>query len=195
MFENEATYRNNPTKLLEKESFLSNHAYLSGQALPNEEDARVLSLIIETPDRQKYPNLFYWWWSMVPFSEPARELWRNKKKDESQEEEAIEELTRHTSANSKSDPYSWQFAKIAVEISKLGASPDNLLDLGRKLIKTIKDDGIAWSKEMSVKENVDKNSKLIITGEIDSKKIYYDDVRELIKTNFGDTFNFEIIKT
>ena len=35
----------NPTKLMEIESFLANNAYLSGEALPSQEDARVLDLL------------------------------------------------------------------------------------------------------------------------------------------------------
>ena len=57
----------NPTKIMEIESYLSNNAYLSGQPLPGAEDARVLGLLNETPDRSKYPNLFAWWWNLSPF--------------------------------------------------------------------------------------------------------------------------------
>lgn len=57
----------NPTKLMEIESYLANNAYLSGEPLPSQEDARVLDLLKEVPDRSKYPNLFSWWWNLSPF--------------------------------------------------------------------------------------------------------------------------------
>ena len=55
------------TKLLEIDTFLANNAYLSGQPLPGSEDARILGLITEAPDRSKYANLFSWWWNLSPF--------------------------------------------------------------------------------------------------------------------------------
>lgn len=69
----------NPTKVMEVESFLSNNAYLSGDALPGLEDARILDLLQEVPDRTTYPNLFAWWWTLSAFQEPARKLWGKKK--------------------------------------------------------------------------------------------------------------------
>lgn len=57
----------NPTKMMEIESFLGNNAYLSGKPLPGAEDARVLGLLNETPDRSNYPNLFSWWWNLSSF--------------------------------------------------------------------------------------------------------------------------------
>ena len=69
----------NPTKIMEIESFLANNGYLSGQSLPGAEDARFLGLINETTDRTKYPNLFSWWWNLSPFQENARSLWGKTK--------------------------------------------------------------------------------------------------------------------
>lgn len=57
----------NPTKIMEIESFLATNAYLSGQSLPGSEDARILGLLTEAPDRSKYPNFFSWWWNLSPF--------------------------------------------------------------------------------------------------------------------------------
>ena len=72
----------NPTKLMEIESFLANNAYLSGEALPGKQDADILNQLNEVPERSKYPNLFSWWWNLSPFQESARELWgKEKKKD------------------------------------------------------------------------------------------------------------------
>lgn len=69
----------NPTKVMEVESFLANNAYLSGDSLPGAEDARILDLLQEVPDRVTYPNLFAWWWTLSAFQEPARKLWGKKK--------------------------------------------------------------------------------------------------------------------
>lgn len=57
----------NPTKLMEIESFLANNAYLSGEALPGKQDADILNQLSEVPERSKYPNLFSWWWNLSPF--------------------------------------------------------------------------------------------------------------------------------
>ncbi len=92
----------NATKLLEIDNFLNNNAYLSGKSLPGTDDARVLGLLEEAPDRTKYPNLFSWWWNLSPFQEPARALWgesaKGKKKEkkvekkvEKKEEKKVEE--------------------------------------------------------------------------------------------------------
>lgn len=68
----------NPTKLIELESHLANNHYVSGENLPNQEDARVLGEIKDTPDKAKYPNLFAWWWNLCLFQPNARELWGGK---------------------------------------------------------------------------------------------------------------------
>ena len=83
----------NATKLMEIESFLANNIYLSGEALPNQEDARILDSIKDAPDRAKYPNLFAWWWNLCLFQPAARELWGGKadhdeKKDKKDEKKA-----------------------------------------------------------------------------------------------------------
>ena len=75
----------NATKLMEIESFLANNIYLSGEALPSQEDARILESIKEAPDRSKYPNLFAWWWNLCLFQPAARELWSGKDQEEKKE--------------------------------------------------------------------------------------------------------------
>ena len=81
---------------MEIESFLANNVYLSGDSLPNQEDARVLESIKEAPDRSKYPNFFAWWWNLCLFQQPARALWgskaegKDKKKEEKKEEKKVE---------------------------------------------------------------------------------------------------------
>ena len=68
----------NPAKLSELESHLASNLYLSGEALPNQEDSRILGSITATPDRLKYPNLFAWWWNLCLFQPASRELWGGK---------------------------------------------------------------------------------------------------------------------
>lgn len=68
----------NATKLSELESHLANNLYLSGDTLPNQEDARILASLQDTPDRAKYPNLFAYWWNLCLFQANARELWGGK---------------------------------------------------------------------------------------------------------------------
>ena len=80
----------NGTKLMEIESFLANNIYLSGEALPNQEDAKILEAIKETPDRSKYPNLFAWWWNLCLFQPAARELWGCKEEKKECKEEKKE---------------------------------------------------------------------------------------------------------
>ena len=78
----------NPTKLMEIESFLANNLYLSGEALPNQEDSKILGSLSDTPDRIKYPNLFAWWWNLCLFQPAARELWGTKGAQEEKKTEA-----------------------------------------------------------------------------------------------------------
>ena len=80
----------NPTKIMEIESFLANNAYLSGEALPNQEDSRILGLLKDIPERSKYPNLFSWWWNLCSFQESARNLWGDAKKVEKKVEKKEE---------------------------------------------------------------------------------------------------------
>lgn len=68
----------NPTKLMELESYLANNLYLSGEALPNQEDSRIVESLKDAPDRSKYPNLFAYWWNLCLFQPNARELWCTK---------------------------------------------------------------------------------------------------------------------
>lgn len=57
------------------EAHLASNLYLSTEALPNQEDARVLGELSGTPDRLKFPNVFAWWWNLCLFAPAARELW------------------------------------------------------------------------------------------------------------------------
>ena len=82
----------NETKMMEVETFLDTHMYLSGKGNPDEVDAKIVALLKEAPDRKKYPNLFAYWWNNTLFMESARALWGKeaaapqKKKAEKKEE-------------------------------------------------------------------------------------------------------------
>ena len=77
-----------PAKLGELEAHLAANLYLSGEALPNQEDARVIGELTTTPDRLKYPNVFAWWWNLCLFAPASRELWGGKAATEQKQAEA-----------------------------------------------------------------------------------------------------------
>lgn len=61
------------------EAFLAENAYLSGGNSPGAQDADLLTEI-ETAkfvcSPTTTPNLFGWWWTLAPFRQNARDLWR-----------------------------------------------------------------------------------------------------------------------
>ena len=59
----------------ELETYLSQHAYLSGTTLPGKEDAEGLKHVKEIPDLHKAPNTFAWWWNLIAFDDSAKALW------------------------------------------------------------------------------------------------------------------------
>lgn len=64
--------------LQELETYLAQHAYLSGKNLPGKEDAEGLKHIKDVPDLHKTPNTFAWWWNLIAFDESSRALWGNE---------------------------------------------------------------------------------------------------------------------
>lgn len=90
-----------PAKLTELDTYLATNLYLSGEALPNQEDSRVLGSITEAPDRLKYPNLFAYWWNLCLFQPAARELWGTKTDAHAKTEGAKKEETGKTEAAKK----------------------------------------------------------------------------------------------
>ena len=58
--------------------YLQTNTYLSGVNAPGIKDAFILEGLEAkkmTPDSNKYPNLFAWWWTLSAFQQAARELW------------------------------------------------------------------------------------------------------------------------
>ena len=80
----------NETKLAEIETHLANNAYLSGGALPDAHDAEILlALGTNAPNKDKYPNFYYWYVNNRLFAEPVLRSWIEKKggkKDEKKDE-------------------------------------------------------------------------------------------------------------
>ena len=70
----------NETKLAEIETHLANNAYLSGGALPDAHDAEILlALGQNAPNKDKYPNFYYWYVNNKLFAEPVLRSWIEKK--------------------------------------------------------------------------------------------------------------------
>jgi len=52
------------SKVDEIEKFLATNAYLSGSALPNAEDSKIMLAIKDIPSVADTPNLYYWYASL-----------------------------------------------------------------------------------------------------------------------------------
>jgi len=64
----------------EVESYLENCQFLSGKALPGNQDYDMLKAMNDkgfVPHSDKLPNTFGWFWHLNSVSEPAREMWKD----------------------------------------------------------------------------------------------------------------------
>ena len=64
--------------LQQVEDHLANHQFLSGKDLPGADDLAVLNGLNKNgtiPAFEQFPNTFGWFWTLHPFSPPARALW------------------------------------------------------------------------------------------------------------------------
>ena len=79
-------------KITEIETFLNDHAYLSGKNHPGEVDAHIHNSLKDCPDRLKHPNLFAWWWGLSLFQEVVKSQWGkvHEKKDSHDKKEGHE---------------------------------------------------------------------------------------------------------
>jgi elongation factor 1-beta len=69
----------NETKLAEIETHLANNAYLSGGALPDGNDASVLlALGNNAPNKDKYPNFYFWYVNNRMFADHLLHHWVSK---------------------------------------------------------------------------------------------------------------------
>ena len=84
------------TKLAEIETHLANNTYLSGGALPDAHDAEILlALGNNAPNKEKYPNFYFWYVNNRLFTEPVLRSWMEKKggkKEEKKDEKKGEEV-------------------------------------------------------------------------------------------------------
>jgi elongation factor 1-beta len=83
----------NETKLAEIETHLANNTYLSGGALPDAHDAEILlALGNSAPNKDKYPNLYFWWINNKMFSEAVLKSWIEKKGGKKDEKKGGEDV-------------------------------------------------------------------------------------------------------
>ncbi len=202
----------NPTKMMEVESFLANNAYLSGEPLPGPKDAKILSQLSEAPDRAKYPNLFCYWWNLSFFSEEARALWGKQKKDKKKkdckkneckkkEEKKVEEdeddldlfgeeTEEEKQALAKKKKEKKHKAKLAAQRSRVvldikGFEQDqDFLDLGNRILKNVAKEGLTWEQKPQVLPIAFGMKKLCLAMIIFDQKVSADDIIEQINLKY-----------
>ncbi len=194
----------NETKLAEIESFLTANNYLSGGNLPDANDAQVfLELSGNAPNKEKYPNFWFWYLNLVPFAEPVLKSWIEKAekkagKKEVKEEKAVEDdLFGEEDEDEKKKLEELKKAKqgeqdkkkkkevvarsIIIFNVKVFELEQDLDALAKKILENISMDGLQWRTEYR-KVPVAFGMKMLQMGcTVEDEKVSTDDLFEKIQ--------------
>ena len=186
-------YFQNASNRLEKESYLTNYKYLSGEQLPGEEDAKYLPMVEEPIDRSKYPNLFYWWWSLYPFSEASRQYWLRK---EVQMEELkgmdgdISLMRARTAFDGRIDPNIHAIVDIYILV------PDNeksrAIAIANSIVTEMRVPHVEFMREFDMKENERGNPVLKLGAVVERTSYFYSELQEALIARLGSNFKVKI---
>ena len=186
-------YFKTPANRLEKETYLTNYKYLSGEQLPGEEDAKFLAMVDEPPDRTRYPNLFYWWWSLYPFSEYSRQLWPRKGSGENDGRISDAEIpyTRNRSGfEGKFDPNVNIMADIHIYIPEFERV--NVLNIAKAITNDWKIPHVEFSHEISLYDVPSVGHFLKLTAIVEKTGYVYADLQNSLSSRLGSQFKIKI---
>ena len=192
--EDKLSYFKNPSNRLEKETFLMNYKYLSGEALPGEEDYKYMALMHEVPDRNKYPNLFYWWWSLYPFSEYSRKLWHKNlgKPDDQKINDPEISLLKKISIKSEGPIDFDKYAFVDVIILSSDADKSKLTTLAHLILAEIKIPHVEWKNNWTVIDSEKGPQILKVSAIIEKMQFCYLDLPNLLTSKFGNAFKIKV---
>ena len=173
--EDKQAYFKNPTNRLEKETFLMNYKYLSGQALPGEEDFKYMQLMQEAPDKTKYPNLFYWRWSLYPFSVHSRDLWlieKAKMSESNHTENDSHPISRRSMVNPVKISEKGKWISLDVFIESTNFSKKQIEEMALNIKNNIKISTLEWSNDFKIDEKETGRSELKLEVKMDRMEYF-----------------------
>jgi len=182
------------------EQHLSTHAYVSGGDLPNGEDARVFfEFNNATPNKEKFPNTFFWFQNIRIFSPVVLKSWAEKaggaapaeKKgedvdlfgddDDEEEQKKLEELKKKKAAEAGAKKKKDVVARSIVIFEVKVFEEEQDLDVLAKKIFTLEIDGLVWRTEYKKVPIAFGMNKLQIGCTIEDEKVPTDDIFDRIQ--------------
>merc|ERR1711935_139110 len=172
---------------------------LSGKDLPGSEDLTVLAGLNKdgvVPDFEQFPNVFGWFWTLHPFSPPARALWGTTPApakaadddfdlfgDETEEDKAATEaLKKKSEAAPVKKEKKVIIAKSMVVFDIKGYEVEADWEAMATKVRLIEKDGLVWMDTHKVLPVAFGMKKLQMSMLIEDEKIETEDIFEIIES-------------
>ena len=171
--------------LAELEKSLANNSFIKGDH-PSLDDCTSFTKFIEAkyiPDKDKYPSIWAWYSLMALFKDDVRKSWKpinNKKQKGEKGNEIIE----------KKKPV--DKSHVILEIKGLEQGQD-LEALAKKIINTIKKDGLQWNTGYKLEEIAFGIKKLVIALLVEDDKCSVDEIIEELESWDEEIQSAEIV--
>ena len=159
--------------LIELEKILSNNSFLKGN-LPSEEDAKAFAKFKQakyTPDKDKYPSVWTWYSLMILFKNEVIKSWKPAGKPPKKEVDK---------------------SHVILEVKGWEAEQD-LESLAKKIINTIKKDGLSWNTGYKFEEVAFGVKKLVIAFLAEDEKCSVQDIVDELESWENDIQSVEVV--
>ena len=179
------------------EKHLSEHAYVSGGDLPNAEDARIFFDLKDTaPNKEKHPNLYFWYQNLRVFSPVVLKSWSapatgaapaEKKEDvdlfgdddDEEEQKKLEELKKKKAAEGEKKKKAVVARSIVIFEVKVFEQEQDLDELAKRIFQ-LEIDGLVWRTEYEKVPIAFGMNKLRVGCTVEDDKVLTDDIFDKI---------------
>ena len=156
--------------LAELEKSLANNSFIKGDN-PSLDDYTSFTKFIDAkyiPDKDKYPSIWAWYSLMVLFEDDARKSWKPINNKKQKGEKGNENIVKKKPVDK---------SHVILEIKGLEQGQD-LEALAKKIINTIKKDGLQWNTGYKLEEIAFGIKKLVIALLVEDDKCSVDEIIE-----------------
>ena len=169
--------------LAELEKCLANNLFING-AHPTHEDATNFAKFIEAkyvPDQDKYPSIWAWYSLMFLFEDEVIKSWKPADKPKEQK-----------GGKGKKEKKEIDKSHVILEIKGWDADQD-LEALAKKIINTIKKDGLQWNTGFKLEEVAYGIKKLVIAFLAEDDKCSVQEIQDELESWQDEIQSVEVV--
>ena len=186
--------------LADLEKKLANNLFVKG-AQPSHEDGEAFEKFIKAkfvPDQDKYPSVWAWYSLMVLFEDEVIKSWKapakpeHKKEGKGEEKKEKEKKKKKKKGEKKKKKKEVDKSHVILEVKGWEADQD-LEALAKKIISTIKKDGLSWNTGYKFEEVAFGVKKLVIAFLAEDDKCSVQEIVDELETWENDIQSVEVV--